>query len=295
MRGQQSITLLTETAYAMDDDQLLCTQRALRRRLFEGPGALRWRPGRELAAQMLLYLDEPQSCWRLATEWLRDTLDADRADGGWGGFVDAQGRGRCYVAAAEAVRRSLALPSVQGIRFDAADPAIRSVWGCEHAAWIGDVAQARSFSPAMRSALIGLGTAAKLAIPLRDSGRAVGLMCADWHRQVPRELAHVADELTAFARDGLGPLMAAAQRIGSLAPPAAEVIDMDDADDGLSGLTPAELRVARLVARGLSYKEVAREIGRSLSTVDHQLRQIRGKLGVRSTARLVRLLNEQRA
>jgi DNA-binding CsgD family transcriptional regulator len=278
----------------MDDDQLLNTQRTLRRRLFEGPGALRWRPGRELAAQMLLYLDEPQSCWRLATEWLRDTLDADRADGGWGGYVDARGQGRCYVAAAEAVRHTLALPSVQGIRFDAADPAIRSVWDCERAAWIDDVAQARSFSPAMRHALVALGTGAKLAIPLRDGGRAVGLMCADWRRQVPPQVGHVADELTAFARDGLGPLMAAARRSGQERIIGAEVVELDAPAVELHGLTPAEMRVARLVARGLSYKEVAREIGRSLSTVDHQLRQVRAKLGVRSTARLVRLLNEQR-
>jgi len=58
----------------------------------------------------------------------------------------------------------------------------------------------------------------------------------------------------------------------------------------LSLLTPAELKVARLVARGLSYKEVARQLDRSLSTVNHQLRRIREKLGARSTAGLVRLI-----
>ena len=34
------------------------------------------------------------------------------------------------------------------------------------------------------------------------------------------------------------------------------------------------------------------QLDRSLSTVDHQLRSIREKLGARSTARLVRLLAE---
>jgi DNA-binding CsgD family transcriptional regulator len=59
----------------------------------------------------------------------------------------------------------------------------------------------------------------------------------------------------------------------------------------LAQLTPAERRVAELVAMGLSYKEVARRLGRSLSTIDHQLRSIRGKVVAASTARLVRLLN----
>ncbi|WP_414636901.1 sigma factor-like helix-turn-helix DNA-binding protein [Aquabacterium sp.] len=45
----------------------------------------------------------------------------------------------------------------------------------------------------------------------------------------------------------------------------------------------------------MSYKEVARELGRSLSTVDRQLRSIRQKLGASSTSRLVRMLNERRA
>lgn len=282
----------------MDDDQLLRTQRLLRRRLFEGATALRWRPGRELAAQLLLYLDEPATCWALATAWLRDTLDADRADGGFGGFVDRDGLGRSYVVAAEAVRPTMALPSVQGIRFDAADPAIRSVWRCEHAAWIDDVAQARTFSPAMRDALCALGTAAKLALPLRDADRAIGLMCADWHDRVPHRVSLVADELAAFARAGLGPLLGASARLAEAPRAALTVIDAaatatpGAAALALARLTPAERRVARLVANGLSYKEVARELGRSLSTVDHQLRHIREKLGVRSTARLVHLLNE---
>ena len=58
----------------------------------------------------------------------------------------------------------------------------------------------------------------------------------------------------------------------------------------LAGLTSAELKIARMVARGMSYKEIARELNRSFSTVDHQLRSVRDKLGAPSTARLVRML-----
>ena len=61
----------------------------------------------------------------------------------------------------------------------------------------------------------------------------------------------------------------------------------------LAELTPAERKVADLVATGMSYKEIARHLNRSFSTVDHQLRSVRTKLGVRSTSRLVRLLSDQ--
>jgi len=56
-------------------------------------------------------------------------------------------------------------------------------------------------------------------------------------------------------------------------------------------LTPAERRVALLAATGMSYKEIARQLDRSFSTVDHQLRSVREKLGVRSASQLVRILN----
>jgi DNA-binding CsgD family transcriptional regulator len=51
-------------------------------------------------------------------------------------------------------------------------------------------------------------------------------------------------------------------------------------------LTAAEKRVAILVLQGCSYKEIARQLGRSRSTIDHQLRSLRGKLGVHSTPKL---------
>ncbi|MBF3226145.1 helix-turn-helix domain-containing protein, partial [Pseudomonas aeruginosa] len=52
----------------------------------------------------------------------------------------------------------------------------------------------------------------------------------------------------------------------------------------------SEIEVARLVAKGLSYKEIARIRRRSFSTIDHQLRSIRQKTGASSTSALVSLL-----
>jgi DNA-binding CsgD family transcriptional regulator len=61
-------------------------------------------------------------------------------------------------------------------------------------------------------------------------------------------------------------------------------------DGSLDMLSPSERDVARLAAQAKSYKVIARTLGKSLSTVDHQLRSIRRKLGVKSHTELVRLL-----
>ncbi|MCB2022390.1 MAG: LuxR C-terminal-related transcriptional regulator [Rhizobacter sp.] len=290
----------------MDDDDILRVQRQLRRRLFEGSAAIRWRPGRELAAQLLLYLDDSHACWRITTEWLRDVLDADRVDGGFGGFVGAGGQAQHYVAIAETRRNSNPLPSVLGLRFNAFEPGMRAVWDEPVVAAIGDVSQERSFTAGMRGALLEVGTAAKLALPVRDGARPVGLICADWHRESPRWKADVCNQLGQLAQVALGPLLAASAQLelerrrdaqGAGHAPCALHLHEAGPDGArpseLAALTPAELKVAQLIAMGLSYKEVARQIDRSLSTVDHQLRSIRDKLGVRSTARLVHVLNER--
>ncbi|SDH21984.1 helix-turn-helix transcriptional regulator [Propionivibrio dicarboxylicus] len=53
-----------------------------------------------------------------------------------------------------------------------------------------------------------------------------------------------------------------------------------------NGLTQAETRVASLAAKGLSYKEIAREIGISPATVRNQLHSIYLKLGIANKAAL---------
>ena len=210
-------------------------------------------------------------------------------DGGFGGFLGTQGMTQDYVVQAEAQRRSMHLPAVLGLRFAAADPSLRAVWGGAGGLLaITDVAQERKMTEGVRGLLRSVGTAAKLALPVRDGLLPVGLLCADWHHEAPRWDAEVCNQLGGFLQDALGPLLAAATRLES-----GRRSESAAAREALATLTPAELKVARLVARGLSYKEVARELDRALSTVDHQLRSIREKLGVRSTARLVHLLGEQ--
>ena len=276
---------------SMNGGDILETQRTLRRQLFEGPSAIRWRPARELAAQLLLYLDDPGMCWQLAADWVRAVLDADRADGGFGGFFGTDGAAVPYVAVAESQRASMVLPPMLGRSFDACEPSIRALWHGACLMPVSDVAQESRMTPSARETLLALGTAAKLALPVSDGTRPIGLLCADWHRGAPKWRTDVCNEMTSFAQETLGPVLGAAVRLvpherapglGGPRPGAWERV-----------LTPAEARVARLVAQGLSYKEVARELGRSLSTVDHQLRSIRQKLGVASTARLVRILNER--
>ncbi len=272
----------------MNDEDLFQAQRELRRRLLDRPDAIRWSPARDLAAHLLLRLDDPVAGWQLATRWLRDALDADRVDGGYSHPSDA-----AYTPQAESLRGDRIVPSLVSTAIDARDPGIRYVWRSNRVVILGDVGQDRRLGTDLRVQLMQLGTSVKMAVPIIDDGRPVGLLCADW-----MDDCHPASDerwiwFDEVARSVLGPIFGAVSRLTGARTGSSGLSACSASATVLDGLTPAERSVAALAAKGMSYKEIARQLNRSLSTVDHQLRSVRDKLGVRSKGRLVRALAEQ--
>lgn len=67
----------------------------------------------------------------------------------------------------------------------------------------------------------------------------------------------------------------------------ARLLPRPGGDSGLPGLTAQELRVARLVASGLSNREAAAQLYLSPKTVEYHLAHAFTKLGVRSRHQLI--------
>lgn len=181
-----------------------------------------------------------------------------------------------------------------GFAVDASEPALQSAWFAPGVVVMVDVLQERLLGHRMRAALAHVGTRVKMAAPIQGRGRPIGVVCVDWMDRCDPACDECWARFEQVAADVLGPVMSTAQRLAGgaacRAPAAAQDDVQDDAHGPLDGLTPAERTVVRLAADGLSYKEIARRLDRSFSTVDHQLRSARHKLGVHSTARLVRLV-----
>jgi DNA-binding CsgD family transcriptional regulator len=273
----------------MKEENLFAAQRQLRRSLLDSPGAIRWRPARDLAAHLLLHLDAPDDCLRVAVDWLREALDADRVDCGFGRPDDALFRPQ-----AEALRDGRNVPSVVGIEMDAIDWGLQALWQAHGVMVLRDFELERLLSQRMRAELLRLGTRVKMAVPIMDRTGPLGLMCVDWldaWEPARDERRARFEEVAAVV---LGPVMSASLRMAGGMRRATRPT-RDEAPGLFDSLTPAERTVAWLAAEGLSYKEIARQLDRSFSTVDHQLRSARSKLGVSSTARLVNLMSGQRA
>ncbi|MGO4328099.1 LuxR C-terminal-related transcriptional regulator [Cupriavidus sp. 2TAF22] len=261
---------------------LLCAQRELRDTLLAS-GRAPARPGsRELAAEMLLNLDDAQACWRVAARWLRASFAVDRVDAGF--HTPGQ---RYYIPSAQALA-SDDVPQMAGTPIDTHEAGVASLWLTGEPIAFREVDSDARLSRSLRRVLTHAHTASKLATCVRHQSRPVGLICLDQLDRVRNWSEQDALQLKSVAADILGPILHAARQLAAQRDAACGEGAAPPAD--ASQLTASEARVARLVARGLSYKEIARELERSHSTVDHHLRSIRQKLGVSSTSRLIRVL-----
>lgn len=265
---------------------VLAAQKTLYHRLLGKRTAITSPDARDLAAQALLLLDDTQQCWQFVTEWLQVRFDADRVDGGRGSPFSPV----YSPAQAEAFASRAPISSMSTLRVENTDPGVRALWGADQPMVYVDITQEPTFRSGLRQALVSAGTTTKLAVSLKSGRRPFGLLCMDrvvstkpWEGSAYNCFHSVVQEVVA-------PVLYAAETLRDSSAQAVSQPQAEFDDSPLSRLTGAERAVARLAASGMSYKEIARDLDRAFSTIDHQLRSIRRKLSVRSHSQLVSLL-----
>lgn len=271
-------------------DDVLQQQRRLKRDLLDAPHAIRWPSARELAAYMLLSIDEPEVCWRSALDFLRQNLGVERVDGGYASPDDD-----IYWPASSECRSGPEVPSLIGMAVDNHAPAARQIWLAGRPLVHNDMTQDLVFDDHLRKHFLAIGTVGKMTCAVVFRNEPIGLVCADRMSTGNGWQAAHYDCFDSVTRDVMAPILHAARMLTSqfgLATPSGKRAERSRWTPGLATLSRAELQVCRLVAEGLSYKEIALRINRSFSTVDHHLRSIRTKLQIRSTGKLVSELSK---
>ncbi|MEI3854730.1 MULTISPECIES: helix-turn-helix transcriptional regulator [unclassified Ensifer] len=272
---------------------IFATQRRLRGQLLDG-SFIRYAPARDLAAHMLLRLDDLAACWSLATHWLRKELECHRVDAGFG----APHATTYLPSLAEAKDANYDVPTLGGSVVDNHDPIMQAMWLAPRPVVFADIKQDRRLQMRLRQRLSKARTKTKFGGALRAGNGSYGLICADWTEHFAPNDSNIYDRFEQTVVDVLGPIIAVAKAIDDREHPdrggRAQGVPAGIADGSRNvsavTLTVSETEVARLVAKGMSYKEIALIRGRSFSTIDHQLRSIRQKTGVSSTSALISLL-----
>jgi DNA-binding CsgD family transcriptional regulator len=267
----------------------------LRAALLDRP-FVRYKPARDLAAHLLLHIDDLAGCWSIATNWLRAELGCHRVDTGFG----VQTAANYFPGFAEAKSSDYDVPSFAGRPVDNRDAMMQAMWRDERPLVYADIKHDSRVSIRMRQRMSGASTRSKFAWALRSPQGGYGLICADWTEHLVPVQSDLYDCFEQTVADVLSPIILVAKGLSgqvsveaSLGPqrrPGVARLTKSVGEAAQAGLTPSETEVARLVAKGLSYKQIARIRGRSFSTIDHQLRSIREKTGASSTAALIHLL-----
>ncbi|WP_459617789.1 helix-turn-helix transcriptional regulator [Bordetella sp. 2513F-2] len=269
----------------MNDEAVLIAQRQLRHQLLDDKRSIQWARARDLAAHLLIRLDDVKACWQFGTEWLLAEMSADRITAG-----PCDSRRVYYSPRFESLHPDKQVPSLKGARFEIADASMRRILLARQAVAFTDL-PVNSVACAKTEFGHVPPVAVKLGMALREGGIATGMICAHWLDQHQRPPTDHCIRLTTVVNEVFNPVLLAAKRLADASTPAEGHEPKRAAQTGsLSTLTPAELRLAHLAATGMSYKEIARQLNRSFSTVDHHLRSIRKKFKVHSSARLITLL-----
>lgn len=271
-------------------------QRRLRAALLDR-SVVRYRPARDLAAHMLLHIDDLTGCWSIAANWLRSELGCHRVDTGFGVRTAAD----YFPGFAEAKSSDHDIPSFAGKPVDNRDSMMQAMWREDRPLVYADIKHDIRVSIRMRQRMSGAKTQSKFAWALRTSQESYGLICADWTEHLAPVQSGLYDCFEQTVADVLSPIIFVAKALsgqmladassGQQHHPGVSGLPESAGQASLVRLTPSEKEVAQLVSKGLSYKEIARIRGRSFSTIDHQLRSIREKTGVVSTAALIHLLS----
>ncbi len=261
---------------------VLSAQHHLRAQLLDRTSVVGWAPARNLTAHLLLSLEDPEACWRMSVEWLRDHFDVDRVEGG---ACDG-GDGFYALGHAQARRKDAIVPSVRGIRVPLSSRVLRSLSNTSKPLVFEDIAQASALEDGLRSALVKVGTRVKIAAPLHFEGATFGFLCMDRVNRSNRLTGIQYERFQLVTGVVLGEILGVSRRIR---------MPVDDSNGSLESrllsLTPAERKVLALLGNGLGYKQIAQQLSRSVHTIDHQLRSIRAKLHVGTNMQVIGLLS----
>jgi DNA-binding CsgD family transcriptional regulator len=222
-------------------------------------------------AHMILCIEEPASVAAIASEFLASSVGACRADAGTASPGD-----RAYVPLAVHYNARTDPPRCDDSRYDNTALVFRTTWRRS-----GPVACDRVRDDPLladcRTDFTEIGSKSIVFNRLTFRRKPVGMVCIDVADAERRWSAGDLAAVNAFCETFLGPALAISKRWWG----------RDEA--ALSRRpSPAELAAIRCIAEGMSVDLAARTLGKSVRTIENQLRQARAATGAATRTELIR-------
>lgn len=223
------------------------------------------------AAQMILHIDSPKDVVRIGLQFIVTELSVCRADAGFATPTHEK-----YTPIAEYCNPNSSPPSITGMVIPNQHQAMQNVWGSNVPVKYENV-KTNEVLGELRQPLLKLGCRSMLMQKLMWGRDPIGILCADYtiheHEWSMLEIKF----LESFCAMYLGPLAAISNywfnpKLHSM----------------FSKPTSSELKAIRLAANGLSYKQIASKLSKSVRTIENQFRNARKRLGARNQIELIK-------
>lgn len=136
------------------------------------------------------------------------------------------------------------------------DLAVARLWTSPQPIDIAEIAQEKLLRSNLRGNLLALGTCSKMAVALQHRGHRLGLLCID---HVEQQCDWSAGQYACFdslSREVWGPILLASANLSERIDDPAPDTEHASWGDLAQRLTPAERKIARLAASGISYKDI---------------------------------------
>ena len=219
----------------------------------------------DATAHMLFVLPDSDRLMQVAARFVAEKLDACRADIGFG-----NSRAPLYRSSIEFLSSASAPPSMTVVDLPNQDKIVQKVWTSSHPVAFSGCYTRPDFE-SLREGMIVTRTQSLIARRLDVENRSFGLICVDQTTHSREWDSRAIEFLDTFCSHVLSPLLDISARLnGNIRP------------------SPAELDAIRLASLGLSYKQIAKHLNKSIRTVEHQLRNARRKMGASNQADLIR-------
>ena len=223
------------------------------------------------AAQMILYIDNPKEVVRIGLQYLVSELSVCRADAGF-----ATPSHLNYTPIAEFCNPNTNPPSITGLVIPNQHKAMHNIWHSSVPVKYEKVEE-NDVLDDLKQPLIDAGCKSMLLQKLMWGDEPIGIVCIDYTVHEHEWSALEIKFMETFCAIFLGPLAAISNywfnpKMHSM----------------FSKPTDSEMVAIRLAADGLSYKQIADKLNKSIRTVENQFRNARKRLGAKNQIELIR-------
>lgn len=221
-------------------------------------------------AHLILSIEIPEDVMNIALEFLVGKFSASRANGG---FVTP--KDRLYKPASIRCGEDQRQTDFGGVVFSNQLKVFQKAW-TQHAPVVCEDVKNSPLLQDSRKKFEAISSQSILMQRLTFGGDPVGIACVDFTHERHAWTAEEIRIMESFCDTFLGPLAGISRYWHS--PKKFQPVKKP---------TPSELAAIRLAANGKSYKQIARELGKSVRTIENQLRNARCTLDAANQAELI--------